>query len=65
MIIKSMYKYELARAADASMDDFRKWLQMPAQVEAFKRMGIPPTAHKLPPIAVKYCIENYGIDLPE
>ena len=65
MTLRPMYKYELAQAAGASIDDFRKWLQMPAQVEAFKQMNIPPTAHKLPPKAVAYCCEHYGIELPE
>lgn len=64
MRLRPMYKYELAEAAGATMDDFRKWLQMPAHIEAFNRMGIKPSAHKLPPIAVKYCCDNYGIDLP-
>lgn len=58
-----MYKYELQQASGASVDDFKKFLQDPVHRKALEAMGVKKTAHKLPPKAVAYIVENYGIDL--
>jgi len=63
MKIVAMYKNELVRAAGVSAKDFRKWLAIPKHQDALRKLGVSPTAHKLPPIAVQYIIDNYGISL--
>ena len=63
MKIVAMYKNELIRAAGASEKDFRKWLNIPQHKKALAALGVKPTAHKLPPKAVQYIVEHYGINL--
>jgi len=60
-MVKSMLKSELARAAGVSPRTFTRWIAMhQAELSA---MGIPPTAHLVPPVGVRYICERYGIDL--
>jgi len=61
MTYKSMYKSELARAAGASSDTFRRWLQ--SDRAALQAMGVTPHQHILPPVAVRYLCEKYAIDI--
>ncbi len=61
MAYKAMYKNELARAAGVSNDTFRRWLISDRAV--FEAMGISPTQHLLPPVAVRYLCEKYDIEI--
>ena len=59
-----LYKKEILQLCPGlSENDFRKWINIPEHKEALLNMGVKPTAHKLPPKAVKYVIEHYGITL--
>lgn len=58
---KAMSKKEICNAAGVTPEVFRKWLRQPSVMEDFKKMGVKKTAHMLPPVAVKYVDENYGI----
>ena len=63
MLYKSMLKSKLAEKADVSDRTFSRWLhQHRPQLE---QMGVSPHAHLLPPHAVKYVCEEYGIILDE
>ena len=58
-----MLKSKLAEKADVSDRTFSRWLnQHRPQLE---QMGVSPHAHLLPPHAVKYVCEEYGIILDE
>ena len=59
----SMYKSELARLAGVSTGTFRRYLN--TRMEVLAGMGVSPRAQMLPPKAVKFIIDDYGIDLPE
>lgn len=61
--MKSKLKVELARAAGVSPRTFCRWLSR--HKEELERMGVSPKAHIVPPIAVKYICEEYGIDPEE
>lgn len=61
MQYKAMLKSKLAEKADVSTRTFSRWIrQHRAQLE---KMGVSPRAHLLPPHAVKYVCEEYGIIL--
>ena len=63
MLYKSMLKSKLAEKADVSDRTFSRWLrQHRAQLQ---QMGVAPNARLLPPHAVKYICEEYGIILDE
>ncbi len=61
MTYKAMYKYELASAAGVSTDTFRRWLI--SDRDALEAMGVSPTQHLLPPVAVRYICEKYDIEI--
>ena len=56
---KSMYKSKLAKKAGVSPRTFSRWLQKHrSELETF---GVGANTHLLPPRAVKYICEEYGI----
>lgn len=58
---KAMYKFELADAAGVSMSTFRKWLKRSEKnLLEFECMD---SDNILPPGAVKFLCEKYGIVL--
>lgn len=61
MAYKAMYKNELARAAGVSNDTFRRWLI--SDRDALEAMGVSPTQHLLPSVAVRYLCEKYDIEI--
>jgi hypothetical protein len=63
MYMKAMYKNELARLAGVSYRTFSRWLSR--HQSELQEMGIPSGARLLPPKAVKFICDNYGIDLDE
>lgn len=59
--MKSMLKSELARAAGVSSRTFSRWIaQHQSELSA---LGVLPTAHLVPPLAVRYICEQYGIEV--
>ena len=60
--MKSAYKYELADAAGVSRRTFQRWLS--ENRSRLSRFGVKPTSHMLPPRAVKWVCDEYGIDYP-
>ena len=61
---ESMSKSELAAAAEVRRQQFSEWINRPEQVEAFRSMGVDIKRQRvLPPIAVAYICEHYGIVL--
>lgn len=56
-----MYKSELARMAGVSDRTFSRYLFNRRQI--LIEMGVSPHTHLLPPNAVKYISDDYGIDL--
>ena len=61
--MKAMYKYELAAAAGVSMNTFRRWLNN--KQDHLSRLGVRHRSQMLPPKAVKWVCDEYGIDYPE
>jgi len=59
--MKAMYKQELADAAGVSVRTLMNWCQ-PFSDE-LARMGLKPTAKKLPPHIVDYLAEKFCIDV--
>ena len=59
--MKAMYKYELAEAAGVSRDTFRRWLSENSSKLA--RFGVKSRSQMLPPRAVAWVCQQYGIDL--
>ena len=59
--MKAMYKYELANAAGVSTNTFRRWLNENTQNLA--RFGVKKRSQMLPPKAVSWICNQYGIDL--
>ena len=56
-----MYKSKLAKKAEVSPRTFSRWLKLHrAELE---QMGVPANARLLPPHAVKFVCEEYGIIL--
>lgn len=58
---KAMYKSELARIAGVSDRTFSRYLSTRRQI--LVEMGVSPHTHLLPPHAVKFISEDYGIDI--
>ena len=63
MLYKSMLKSKLAEKADVSNRTFSRWLRQ--HHPQLQQMGVAPNARLLPPHAVKYVCEEYGIILDE
>ena len=61
VVMKSMLKSELAERAGVSLSTFGRWLKR--HTEELERMGVTPRSKVLPPIAVRYVCERYGIDI--
>jgi hypothetical protein len=59
--MKAMYKYELAEAAGVSRDTFRRWLN--ENTQNLVRFGVKKRSQMLPPRAVSWICNQYGIDL--
>ncbi|MGM9708786.1 MAG: hypothetical protein ACI3ZB_04125 [Prevotella sp.] len=59
--MKSMSKSELAEMAGVSMKTLQRWLSRHSDELAV--LGVRPRDKLLPPVAVKYIAEQYGIDL--
>ena len=59
--MKAMYKYELANAAGVSTNTFRRWLNENSSKLA--RFGVKRRSQMLPPRAVQWVCQEYGIDL--
>lgn len=59
--MKSMTKSELAQAAGVSMKTLQRWLSRHSEELAI--LGVRPRDKLLPPVAVRYIAEQYGIDL--
>lgn len=58
---KSMLKCELADAAGVSMRTFSRWLSL--HKEELQLLGVKVEAKIVPPRAVRWICEQYGIDL--
>ena len=58
--MKSAYKYELADAAGVSYTTFYRWLA--SNRSELEKFGVRPNAKMLPPSAVKWICDQYGID---
>ena len=61
--MKSVYKYELADAAGVNYKTFQRWLHI--HRDELQRLGVGPTCKILPPKAVKWVCDAYGIDYPQ
>ena len=61
--MKSAYKYELAAAAGVNYKTFQRWMHI--HREELARLGVGRTSKMLPPKAVKWICDEYGIDYPE
>ena len=59
--MKSMSKAQLAQAAGVSMKTLQRWLSRHSDELAM--LGVRPRDKVLPPVAVRYVAEQYGIDL--
>ena len=59
-MLRSYSKCELARAAGVSSSTFQRWLR--GQREHLSQWGISPRTQLLPPIAVRWICQQYGID---
>ena len=60
-IMKSMSKAQLAEAAGVNMRTFQRWLSR--HKDELSVLGVSSRDKLLPPVAVKYIAEQYGIDL--
>ena len=61
--MKSAYKYELAEAAGVNYKTFQRWMANNRAI--LSRFGVRRTSKMLPPKAVKWVCDEYGIDYPE
>lgn len=59
--MKSMLKSELAACAGVSVSTFKRWLAL--HRSELQALGLQPRAKLVPPIAVRYICDAYGIDL--
>ena len=57
----AMTKAQLAAAAGVSVKPLQRWLSRHSDELAM--LGVRPRDKLLPPVAVKYVAEQYGIDL--
>ena len=60
-IMKSMSMAQLVEAAGINMRTFQRWLSR--HKDELVVLGVRPRDKLLPPVAVKYIAEQYGIDL--
>ena len=60
-MIRTMLKSELAAKAGVSASTFKRWLSQHS--DALLRLGVTPKSKLLPPSAVRYVSDWYGIDL--
>ena len=60
--MRAAYKYELADAAGVSRTTFWRWLR--DNQEHLTVFGVKPGSKVLPPKAVKWVCDEYGIDYP-
>ena len=60
-IMTAMTKAQLAMAAGVSVKTLQRWLSR--HREELKKLGVRPRDKLLPPVAVRYVAEQYGIDL--
>jgi predicted DNA-binding transcriptional regulator AlpA len=58
-----MYKSDLADAAGVSRTTFWRWLK--ENNSHLAKYGVKPRSKMLPPRAVKWVCDEYGIDYPE
>ena len=61
--MKSYYKSELAMMAGVSVPTFQRWMRR--HVEKLESMGVSHKAKLLPPKAVKFVCEEFGITIDE
>ena len=61
--MKSRYKSDLADAAGVSHTTFWRWLK--ENNSHLAQFGVKPTSKLLPPAAVKWVCDEYGIDYDE
>lgn len=59
--MKSYNKYQLAMMAGVSRNTFARWMKRYEDI--FLQMGVSKNTRLLPPIAVKFVCDHYGIDL--
>ena len=59
--MKSAYKYELADAAGVNYRTFQRWLGENRQ--KLTELGVSPRKQLLPPRAVEWICQQYGIDM--
>ena len=59
--MKAMSKSQLAAAAGVSIKTFQRWLVRHS--EELAMLGVKPCDKLLPPVAVKFIVEQYCIDL--
>ena len=59
--MKAMSKSQLAAAAGVSIKTFQRWLVRHS--EELAMLGVKPRDKLLPPVAVKFIVEQYCIDL--
>ena len=59
--MKAMSKSQLAAAAGVSIKTFQRWLVRHSEELAL--LGVKPRDKLLPPVAVKFIVEQYCIDL--
>ena len=59
--MKAMSKSQLAAAAGVSIKTFQRWLVRHSEERAL--LGVKPRDKLLPPVAVKFIVEQYCIDL--
>lgn len=59
--MKSMTKSELAAAAGVSLKTLQRW--MARHSEELALLGVRPNDRLLPPVAVRFVCEQYGIDV--
>lgn len=63
MKVKSMLKSELAEMAGVSLSTFGRWLK--TETSTLERLGVYRRTKLVPPIAVRYICDKYGIDIEE
>lgn len=61
--MKAYFKSELALMANVSPQTLYRWMK--TDKEALELMGINLRCQKLPPIAVQYLCNKYGITIDE
>ena len=59
--MKAMSKSQLAATAGVSIKTFQRWLVRHSEELAL--LGVKPRDKHLPPVAVKFIVEQYCIDL--